>query len=66
MYFEVKLIQSTTERNPGNIDHDILGCVRVVAFHPRKKLIFLVGTVEGKILKCSVNYASKFQAVRTP
>ncbi|XP_075214914.1 dynein intermediate chain 2, ciliary [Lycorma delicatula] len=34
------------------------GCGTAIAFHPKEPLIFLVGTEEGHIYKCSTAYAS--------
>ncbi|RZF40619.1 hypothetical protein LSTR_LSTR007502 [Laodelphax striatellus] len=36
----------------------ITGCGTAIAFHPKEPLIFLVGTEEGNIYKCSTAYAS--------
>uniref|UniRef100_A0A1B6DX00 Dynein intermediate chain 2, ciliary n=1 Tax=Clastoptera arizonana TaxID=38151 RepID=A0A1B6DX00_9HEMI len=36
----------------------ITGCGSCIAFHPKEPLIFLVGTEEGNIYKCSTAYAS--------
>lgn len=36
------------------------GCGSCIAFHPTEPLIFLVGTEEGNIYKCSTAYASLY------
>lgn len=38
------------------------GCGTTIAFHPTESLIFLVGTEEGLIYKCSTAYSSMYLA----
>ncbi|KAJ9593502.1 hypothetical protein L9F63_014955, partial [Diploptera punctata] len=38
----------------------LTGCGTTITFHPTEELIFLVGTEEGNIYKCSTAYASLF------
>lgn len=37
-----------------------LGCASCVKFHPKDPKIYLVGTEEGLIYKCSTEYSSMF------
>ncbi|KAI4468627.1 dynein intermediate chain [Holotrichia oblita] len=37
-----------------------LGSASCISFHPKEKLIYLVGTEMGMIYKCSTNYSSMF------
>jgi len=38
----------------------LAGCGTALAFHPRDPSVFLVGTEEGRVLKCSTEYTSMF------
>ncbi|XP_044263378.1 dynein intermediate chain 2, ciliary [Tribolium madens] len=38
----------------------VKGCASCVKFHPKQPLIYLVGTEEGNIYKCSTAYSSMF------
>lgn len=38
----------------------ISGCASCVKIHPKKPLIYLVGTEEGLIYKCSTAYSSMY------
>ncbi|KDR09636.1 Dynein intermediate chain 2, ciliary, partial [Zootermopsis nevadensis] len=40
----------------------LTGCGTTIAFHPTEQLIFVVGTEEGNIYKCSTAYASIYLA----
>ncbi|XP_033609005.1 dynein intermediate chain 2, ciliary isoform X4 [Cryptotermes secundus] len=40
----------------------LTGCGTTIAFHPTERLIFLVGTEEGSVYKCSTAYASLYLA----
>ena len=45
---------------PENTQMNALGCGTAIDFHKTVDYLFLVGTEEGKIHKCSKAYSSKY------
>lgn len=40
--------------------HPLAGCGTAIAFHPSNPKVFLVGTEEGQVFKCSTEYTSMY------
>ncbi|CAB3381334.1 Hypothetical predicted protein [Cloeon dipterum] len=60
---KMTLISLTFPTEPINSDGTLcplIGCGSALAFHPTENNIFLVGTEEGRIYKCSTAYTSIF------
>ncbi|XP_049964524.1 dynein intermediate chain 2, ciliary [Schistocerca serialis cubense] len=47
---------------PQGTSTSLTGCGTAIAFHPKEPLIFLVGSEDGQIYKCSTAYSSLFLA----
>ncbi|XP_069669173.1 dynein intermediate chain 2, ciliary [Periplaneta americana] len=47
---------------PDGTQISMTGCGTTITFHPTQQLIFLIGTEEGNIYKCSTAYASLYLA----
>ncbi|XP_055474620.1 dynein axonemal intermediate chain 1 isoform X2 [Psammomys obesus] len=56
---KLKVEGSTTE-NPEGLQLHTVGCGTAFDFHKEIDYLFLVGTEEGKIYKCSKSYSSQF------
>ncbi|NWV44408.1 DNAI1 protein, partial [Grantiella picta] len=56
----IKLSAGTTMEGPEGLQLQMLGCGTSFDFHKKIDYLFLVGTEEGKIYKCSKNYSSQF------
>ncbi|NXS62389.1 DNAI1 protein, partial [Brachypteracias leptosomus] len=52
--------QGTTMQGPEGLQLQTLGCGTAFDFHKKIDYLFLVGTEEGKIYKCSKRYSSQF------
>ncbi|XP_068082083.1 dynein intermediate chain 2, ciliary-like [Anabrus simplex] len=61
---QIVIISLTLDNNPSpgpdGAMIQLQGCGTAFAFHPTQPLIFLVGTEEGTIYKCSTAYSSMF------
>ncbi|KAM6104944.1 dynein axonemal intermediate chain 1 [Pterocles gutturalis] len=53
-------VEGTTMQGPEGLQLQILGCGTSFDFHKKIDYLFLVGTEEGKIYKCSKRYSSRF------
>nr|XP_033791463.1 dynein intermediate chain 1, axonemal [Geotrypetes seraphini] len=53
-------VEGTTSDKPEALQLHVIGCGTSFAFHKQKDHLFLVGTEEGKIHKCSKAYSSHF------
>ncbi|XP_030048711.1 dynein axonemal intermediate chain 1 isoform X2 [Microcaecilia unicolor] len=53
-------VEGTTTDKPEALRLHVIGCGTSFAFHKQKDYLFLVGTEEGKIHKCSKAYSSHF------
>ncbi|KAJ7410646.1 dynein intermediate chain 1, axonemal [Pitangus sulphuratus] len=56
----IKLSVEGTMQGPEGLQLQTLGCGTSFDFHKKIDYLFLVGTEEGKIYKCSKNYSSQF------
>ncbi|XP_044299943.1 dynein axonemal intermediate chain 1 [Varanus komodoensis] len=54
------LVEGTTEEGPEGLQLHTIGCGTAFDFHKKIDYLFLVGTEEGKIYKCSKSYSSQF------
>ncbi|XP_066471926.1 dynein axonemal intermediate chain 1 isoform X1 [Tiliqua scincoides] len=54
------LVEGTTMEGPGGLQLQTVGCGTSFDFHKKIDYLFLVGTEEGKIYKCSKTYSSQF------
>ncbi|NWV21018.1 DNAI1 protein, partial [Origma solitaria] len=52
--------EGTTAQGPEGLQLQMLGCGISFDFHKKIDYLFLVGTEEGKIYKCSKSYSSQF------
>lgn len=43
-----------------NVDFNLIGCASCFVFHPVDPSVYMVGTEEGLILKCSTAYSSVY------
>jgi dynein intermediate chain 1 len=50
-------------QGPDGTTYKLFGCARCLAFHPKEKTTFLVGTAEGNIFRCSSLYGSRFPQI---
>ncbi|KAM6230926.1 dynein axonemal intermediate chain 1 [Porphyrio hochstetteri] len=53
-------VEGTTTQGPEGLQLQTLGCGTAFDFHRKIDYLFLVGTEEGKIYKCSKCYSSQF------
>ncbi|NXD84116.1 DNAI1 protein, partial [Halcyon senegalensis] len=53
-------VEGTTMQGPEELQLQTLGCGISFDFHKKIDYLFLVGTEEGKIYKCSKSYSSQF------
>ncbi|XP_014807923.1 PREDICTED: dynein intermediate chain 1, axonemal isoform X2 [Calidris pugnax] len=53
-------VEGTTRQGPEGLQLQTLGCGTAFDFHKKIDYLFLVGTEEGKIYKCSKTYSSQF------
>ncbi|NXJ99791.1 DNAI1 protein, partial [Corythaixoides concolor] len=53
-------VEGTTMQGPEGLQLQMLGCGTSFDFHKKIDYLFLVGTAEGKIYKCSKCYSSQF------
>ncbi|KAM4640517.1 dynein axonemal intermediate chain 1-like [Amazona ochrocephala] len=53
-------VEGTTAQRPEELQLKILGCGTSFDFHKKIDYLFLVGTEEGKIYKCSKRHSSQF------
>ncbi|NXK87489.1 DNAI1 protein, partial [Formicarius rufipectus] len=56
----IKLSVEGTRQGPEGLQLQMLGCGISFDFHKKIDYLFLVGTEEGKIYKCSKNYSKQF------
>ncbi|NWR85731.1 DNAI1 protein, partial [Furnarius figulus] len=56
----IKLSVDGTMQGPEGLQLQTLGCGTSFDFHKKIDYLFLVGTEEGKIYKCSKNYSNQF------
>ncbi|XP_042311259.1 dynein axonemal intermediate chain 1 isoform X2 [Sceloporus undulatus] len=54
------LVEGTTMEGPEGLQLNTIGCGTSFDFHKKIDYLFLVGTEEGKIYKCSKSYSSQF------
>uniref|UniRef100_A0ABM5FUN4 Dynein axonemal intermediate chain 1 isoform X2 n=1 Tax=Pogona vitticeps TaxID=103695 RepID=A0ABM5FUN4_9SAUR len=54
------LVEGTTLEGPEGLQLQTIGCGTSFDFHKKIDYLFLVGTEEGKIYKCSKSYSSQF------
>ncbi|XP_062984384.1 dynein axonemal intermediate chain 1 [Elgaria multicarinata webbii] len=54
------LVEGTTMEGPEGLQLHTIGCGTSFDFHKKIDYLFLVGTEEGKIYKCSKSYSSQF------
>ncbi|XP_054842127.1 dynein axonemal intermediate chain 1 [Eublepharis macularius] len=54
------LVEGTTVEGPEGLQLQTIGCGTSFDFHKKIDYLFLVGTEEGKIYKCSKSYSSQF------
>ncbi|KAM6470912.1 dynein axonemal intermediate chain 1 isoform 2-T2 [Liasis olivaceus] len=54
------LVEGTTMEGPEGLQLFTIGCGTSFDFHKKIDYLFLVGTEEGKIYKCSKSYSSQF------
>ncbi|XP_070599753.1 dynein axonemal intermediate chain 1 [Erythrolamprus reginae] len=54
------LVEGTTMEGPEGLQLHTIGCGTSFDFHKKIDYLFLVGTEEGKIYKCSKTYSSQF------
>ncbi|XP_055383476.1 dynein intermediate chain 2, ciliary [Condylostylus longicornis] len=55
LYLDVPSVEG-----PDGVQIKLKSCGTALTFHPKDKEIFLVGTEEGLIYKCSISYSSKY------
>ncbi|KFU86753.1 Dynein intermediate chain 1, axonemal, partial [Chaetura pelagica] len=53
-------VEGTTVQGPEELQLQVLGCGTSFDFHKKIDYLFLVGTEEGKIYKCSKHYSKQF------
>uniref|UniRef100_A0A8C8S6H7 Dynein axonemal intermediate chain 1 n=1 Tax=Pelusios castaneus TaxID=367368 RepID=A0A8C8S6H7_9SAUR len=53
-------VDGTTKEGPEGLQLHTIGCGTSFDFHKKMDYLFLVGTEEGKIYKCSKSYSSQF------
>ncbi|XP_051498697.1 dynein axonemal intermediate chain 1 [Apus apus] len=53
-------VQGTTVQGPEDLQLQVVGCGTSFDFHKKIDYLFLVGTEEGKIYKCSKHYSKQF------
>uniref|UniRef100_A0A803SYV5 Dynein axonemal intermediate chain 1 n=1 Tax=Anolis carolinensis TaxID=28377 RepID=A0A803SYV5_ANOCA len=54
------LVEGTTLEGPEGLQLNTIGCGTSFDFHKKIDYLFLVGTEEGKIYKCSKSYSTQF------
>ena len=54
------MVDELPASGPEGTQMDALGCGTAIDFHKTVDYLFLVGTEEGKIHKCSKAYSSKY------
>ncbi|XP_015278344.1 PREDICTED: dynein intermediate chain 1, axonemal-like, partial [Gekko japonicus] len=54
------LVEGSTMEGPEGLQIQTIGCGTSFDFHKKIDYLFLVGTEEGKIYKCSKSYSSQF------